>query len=582
MKLNKKKIILASILIFLLILGWWLVKLVWFKPTSINLFYERTLIGYALKDPQQMSKLGVLNSFGIKFFDDKLTDRSLEHELDLFRYSERELNILRSYDRSKQTKEQLISTDILDWFMENYGKGKEFMHYGFPVNNYLGVQKQLPEFMVNSHTIHGKKDAKNYIKRLSVFDTYFTQTIDSLKAQEQKGIIPPSYVISNTLTAMNNFISQSAEDNSLYTVFVDKLKGLKLDDDTKTRLTQDVKAEIENTVYPSYKRLINYYDGLLEKSKDYVGVYNLPEGEKYFRYMLRNYATLDITPEEAYNKLTSEVDKINSEIRRLGKKTITSENETGAISTLDDCQKVISDMYSKLPMLFGTLPKAKVQVQYYPDTGSTNSGFFQYNSSDMNGTKPATIFVPKDFASNNSYTMKWILYHEGVPGHHLQQALAREMKNIPNFRKIIGFSAFSEGWATYAQSIPWEYRITSDPNGEVEMLKTKLMHIGRAVIDIGVNYMRWTREDAIKYALENKICDEGSARFYSEYCTVYPGIECTYAIGYLKIIELRDEARAKLRNKFSIKDFHDAILEDGEMPLSLLEKKIKEYIDIKK
>jgi uncharacterized protein (DUF885 family) len=578
-KSHIKHWIIALVLVIFVALGFWCGKLMWFKPFSINHFYERVLIKYALDDPQQMSELGIFGSFGRHLYNSRLTDPSFEHSLKLYSLAEKEQKILKSYTRSKQTKAELLSTDILNWYLNNILEGKEYMYIGFPVNNYLGIQKQLPQYMINSHIIIDKKDAENYIKRIAGFGPYFDEVLKTLKLREAKKIIPPSYIITNTINDMQSFTDEPSTSNALYTSFEQKIGNLDLSKNTKETLCLKLKNEIESVVYPAYRKIITYYKELTPKSKDYVGIWNLPNGDDYYAYMIRNYTTLNITPKEVYERTEKEVKKLNEDIIKLNKKLAGADPVITAakpITSLKDCQAIVDNMFKKLPQIFGTLPKAKVEVQFTPDSGGSQSGIEQYNPSDINGIRPATIFIPREFLYSDSYTINWVLYHEGVPGHHLQFAINNELKNVPSFRKLLSFPAFSEGWATYAQHLPWEYGLLKeDPKTEIDMLKTKLVHAGRVMIDVGINYKHWTREQTIKFALDNNICDEAGANFYAEYCTAYPGNECSYEIGYLKILELRDKAISKLGNKFNIKEFHDAVLKNGSLPLTILENQVE-------
>lgn len=581
-KITVKRIIAGVLLAVLAVGGWWVSNIIWFKPTDINVFYQRALVRYAMMDPMQASQTGIFRSLGLDYFDGKLTDITNPAGLARYDFIKGELKILRSYERTKQSESQLLSTDILDWYLSDALEGREFMEFGFPLNQYLGVQKKLPEFMCNTHIINNKRDAENYIKRLSAFDTYFCQLIDNMKIQRDKGIIPSTNIINATINDMNSFIASSPENNVLYTSFVQKLENMHMDKVNRALLKDEVKSIVINVVYPTYQKLIDFYMELLPESKDYIGIGKLPRGKEYYSHLLRSITTTDMTPEEMLDMLNKEVSKLNGELEQL--KTVKAQvtPHSPPIKTLGECQEVIDNMEKHLPELFGKLPKAKVKVQFFPDTGGNNGGICQYNSSDLTGSVPATIYMTNIANIANPYTTKWILYHEGVPGHHLQKALSNEMKDLPSFRRVIGFAAFTEGWATYAQTLPWEYGMTTDKDSLREMIKTKLEHAGRAVIDISINYLGWTREQAIQYAVKNNICDMYGALSYTEYCTAYPGSETSYEIGYLKILQLKEKAMSELGDRFDIREFHDTVLKNGDIPLTMLEKQVLNYIVSKK
>lgn len=573
----RKKLSWLLIIITILFAGL-CVNVIWFKPFNINLLFDRTLIELALNDPQGMSRLGILDSTGLDYYNKDLSDPSINQQLKMYQIIEKELSVMKSYDRSKLSKEDLLSLDIAEWYLENALGGKDYVYDSFPVNQYLGVQKSLPEFMTNIHAINNKRDAENYIIRLSKFNNYFEQVIQTIKDDESHGVMPPNYIISSTLSDMKNFVQQDPASNVLYTSFKQKVDSLNISQKEKEQLLQNALEQIKVSVYPGYSKLISYYEEMLPKSKDYVGVWNLPNGDTYYAYQIKNNTTLDITPEEVYNISTEEVKKLNEQIKALEKKGEGKAVNDQSIKTLEDCQAIIDQINQNLPKIFGIVPKSKVEVEFAPDTGGGSYGLYQYNPSDMSGSRQATIYIPKEDLPSNAYGMKWILYHEGIPGHHLQFSIAREQKSIPWFRKAVTFTPYTEGWATYAQYLPWEYNLTSDEGSEIQILKTKLYHIGRMAIDVGVNYKHWTREEAAQYAVDNNIGSWETGVEIAEFSTAYPGMQCAYGIGDLKIVELRNLAQSKLGNKFDIKAFHDTILKNGQMPLELLEKQVEELI----
>ena len=222
-------VLIIAALSFLIVIGlWWLIKLIWFKPLNINHFYERSMLQLVLKDPEILTMIGVLERFGLNFHNDDLTDESDAYFQKLIAMIGRNLEILRSYPHEVQSPEQQLSTDILDWYLESQILQFEFMYHNYPINQFFGEQNEVPNFMITLHRIGNKRDARNYIKRLSKFGTKFDQILDGLKIREGKGVIPPKFVIERVLIEMRNFIDGDAQDNVLYTVFRDKVEQLNL------------------------------------------------------------------------------------------------------------------------------------------------------------------------------------------------------------------------------------------------------------------------------------------------------------------------------------------------------------------
>lgn len=576
---TQKKIRLKFIIpaVVLLLAGYVAVRLVWLKPFTINLLYERALLKYALTDPQTMTSVGLLDKLGLDYYNKQLSDpsfKALNKTMDMVSH---ELDVLRSFDRSSQTPRQLLSTDILDWYLVNTLDSRQFMYNGFPVNQFLGAQKALPKFMVNSHIILSEGDAKDYIQRLNQFPSYFDGLIESLKTREANGYLPPLFIVSGVLRDIEGFVEPPAERNSLYTAFETKVTSLKLSANKADKLLADAEKAIGDSVYPSYQKLYAYFQELLAKAQDYVGVWSQPNGDAYYAYCVKNSTSLDIPVEELYTMIDEDVKRIRNELKSLQEKGLANE-PVKPIQSLENCQKAVDEMYDNLPELFNHIPDSKVVVQFAITNTTADAGIVQYMGSDLNNSVSSTINIPATFLSNDTYSAKWVLYHEGYPGHHLQLSIARELKNLPTFRRMIPFDGFVEGWGTYAQELPYQYGLATDPNWQEGILKTRLLHMGRALMDIGINYKRWSREEAIQFALENNICDRQSANFLVDYCTAVPGSELSYAVGCLKIEGLKEYAQGQLGDRFDIREFHDEVLKNGSVPLDILDQVIKAYV----
>jgi uncharacterized protein (DUF885 family) len=574
---GKLKPILLSVLVFTMLIVWFLSKLIWFKPLTINLFYERAMIKFALMDPQTMTQIGLLDKYRLDYYNDDLTDPSIETTVKMFNIAKNELKVLSSYKRSKQTESQLMSTDILTWYLEDTSERKTFIYNDFPVNQYIGIQKSMIQFMCNSHNIRNKRDANNYIKRLKKLDNYFERLVSSLMAREEKGIIPPKSSITEVLEEMKTFVRTRPKHNILYTNFKDKLNNLELSQKEKEELLRKAEVAISGEVYDGYNKLIAYYEELLPKSTEYIGVHNIPMGKEYYEFLVKSSTTLNITPEELFTQLEGEVNEFKDQLMELLKNPKSPPRSN--INSLEDCQKIVDEMEDFLPQIVTKIPKGEVQIVF---SAVNTNGVYQYFPGDINGINPSIISVPRSFVNDSLYNIKWILYHEGVPGHHLQLSIAREMKRVPTFRKVIPFTSYVEGWATYAQHLPWELGLVESDGMEIDIIKNELFHMGRAIIDIGINYKGWSKEEAVEYALKNNITTEGGALGLASFYTIYPTMGLPYAVGCLKIRQLRDYAESQLMESFDIREFHDVVLENGAVPLDILDREVKKYVASKR
>lgn len=600
-----KKIVLYLLLLVLTVFGVFIINLIWFKPFSINHFYERIFIEYAMEDPEILSQLRILEGMGINFHNDDLTDISDAR----FQRVKKKLNdnysTLLDYDREKLSKEQQLSYDILKWFLDDAVRREQFMYHDYIITQLQGVHMDLPDFMVNVHQVNTKKDAENYIARLSKFDTKFEQLLEQLTLREEREIIPPRFAVEKALKQTQDFIKDSAQKNILYTAFKEKTDTLKeLSAEDKTALQQKVLDEVNKTVYPAYRKLEKYLAQLAEKATGVDGVWKLPDGDKWYAFQLRSNTTTDMTPEEVYQLGVSEVGRIEKEMRTI----LTSigvpdtgsvgsilthfakdslflypENATGKEQCLKDYQTIIDEIDNNMGDIFDIRPKMGVKVEAVPEFKQLGAPGAYYNPPAMDGTRPGIFYANmRSMAEIPKYGMRTLSYHEAIPGHHFQIAIQQELTGVPTFRKVLPFTAYAEGWALYAERLAWEYGFQKDPYSDLGRLQAEIFRAVRLVVDVGIHHKRWTREQAIDYMIEKTGMPEGDVVAEIERYIVWPGQACAYKVGQLKILQLRDYARKELGDKFNIKEFHNVVLMNGSMPLSILEELVKQYVKEKK
>lgn len=586
--------------LLLSLMGWWGGKAIWGKPLNINYFYTRAMLSFVLDGPELLSQLGVLDNTLLDFHSDDLTDASPEHDRKMLRKIKRNLEILNRYDRERQTEDQLLSTDILAWFLNDIAEQERFLYYDYPLNQMFGVQSQLPSFMDNAHQIKNRKSARNYISRLSKFDTKFDQVLEGLRLREEMGIIPPRFVIEKVLAEMRAFVDQPPRENILYTSFVEKMeKAERFKERDEAAVSTQVAQEIERTVYPAYGTLINYYEGLLEKATDDDGVWKLPDGDAFYASQLRSLTTTDYTPEEVHRIGLREVEKIQGRmlvnLDSLGyrgktvaehmldladeERFLYADTDEDRQQILEDFRAILNEIDANLNPVFDVRPQASVEVRRVPEFKEKTSAGAYYNPPSLDGSRPGRFYVnQRDVKEIPKFTMRSLAYHEGIPGHHFQIALAMEQKDLPIHRRLLPFTAFVEGWALYAERLAWEYGFQDDPYDNLGRLQAELFRAVRLVVDTGLHYKRWTREQAITYMLENTGFPEGDVVAEVERYIVMPGQACAYKIGMFKMLELREKARQALGDRFDIREFHNVLLTSGAMPLGILERVVDGYI----
>ena len=452
--------------------------------------------------------------------------------------------------------------------------------------------------MITLHQIGKKRDARNYIKRLSKFGTKFDQILDGLKIREGKDIIPPKFVIERVLIEMRNFIDGDVKDNILYSVFRDKVGQLNITDAGKETLLQAAEREVQQTVIPTYRRVIDYFEYLETIATTDDGVWKLPNGAAYYARQLQSHTTTKLSPEEVHEIGLREVDRIEAEMREIlnnvgltGKSIVQHmkdlsqdprflypNTDEGREQALEDYRSIIAHIDQNLDEIFDIRPSAGVEVERMPSFREETAPGAYYMIPSLDGKRPGVFFVNlRDMSEVQKYGMRTLAYHEAIPGHHFQLALAHEFKG-PMFRRVIPFTAYAEGWALYAEKVAREFGFFDDPYSELGYLESELFRAVRLVVDTGIHQKRWTREQAIAYMEEHLGQPTETTITEVERYIVIPGQACAYKIGELKIMELREKAQVALGDKFDIKTFHNVLLQNGGMPLAILENQVDSYI----
>lgn len=606
-----------TVLLLLLIGIFWIINLIWFRPFNIKHFYDKVFVELALDSPELTTSMGIPILYDRS--KDELDDISDDKQWESFNKMKDDYETLMSYDFESQSEENKLNTKILGFYLEGLREGEAFFYHGYPVNQMGGIQNGLPSLMENSHKLRNESDAEAYISRLSKFDIKFNQLIENLIISENKGIIPPKFVIDRVLDEMNGFIGiknestdtdqdsnknlSSVQSNILFINFELKIDKLdKLSQEQKNTYKKQVEKEIETTVYGAYKKLIHYFEQLKEKATTDDGVWKLPDGEAYYRYQLKQRTTTNLDPEEVHQIGLSEVARIKNEmqsilltegyadstktlgvsIQKLNKEDrfLFPNNDKGRQMILDEYNHILAEISAGLDDAFDVRPKAGLEVKRVPEFKEGGSASAYYNGPAMDGSRGGTFYANlRNVHETVKFGMKTLAYHEGVPGHHFQIAIQSELEGVPIFRTIGLFTAYIEGWALYSEQLAWELGFyKNDPFGNLGRLQAEMFRAVRLVVDTGIHYKKWTREEAIDYMVTNTGMTTTEVTTEIERYIVWPGQACAYKIGMLKILELRERAKKKLGNQFDLKEFHNVVLKNGAVPLDILEDLIDDYI----
>lgn len=608
-----------TILILLLIGIFWLINLIWFRPFNIKHFYDKVFVELAIDSPELTTSMGIPVLYDRS--KDELDDISDAKQWESFNKMKDDYETLMSYDFESQSEENKLNTKILAFYLKGLKDGEPFFYHGYPVNQMGGIQNGLPSLMESAHKLRNKSDAEAYISRLSKFDTKFEQLIENLKIAENKGIIPPKFVIKRVVDEMKGFIGTRMEtedssmvsdaimspvkSNILYTNFELKIDKLdKLSPEQKTKYKKQVEEEIGKTVFVAYQNLIDYFEQLDEKATTDDGVWKLPNGEAYYRYQLKQSTTTDLDPEEVHQIGLSEVARIKSEmkdilltegyadttktlgaiIQELNKEErfLFPNTDEGRQMVLDEYDRILFEISAGLDNAFDVRPKAGLEVKRVPEFKEDGSAGAYYNRPAIDGSRGGTFYANlRNVHESVKFGMKTLAYHEGIPGHHFQIAIQSELEGVPIFRTIGLFTAYVEGWALYSEQLAWELGFyKNDPFGNLGRLQAEMFRAVRLVVDTGIHYKKWTREEAIDYMVSNTGMTTTEVTTEIERYIVWPGQACAYKIGMMKILELRERAKNKLGNQFELKEFHNVVLKNGAVPLDILDEIVEDYISV--
>ncbi|MEQ8926612.1 MAG: DUF885 domain-containing protein [Fulvivirga sp.] len=593
----------------------WVVNLIWFKPFNIRHYYDRIFVEFVIDDPEMTTQLGI--PILSEMHKDELTDVSDAKNREDFEQLKANYETLLSYDFESQSEDNKLNTKILSWFLGKQVEGESFFYYDYPVNQMFGVQSNLPSMMESSHKLEDESDVEAYIARLSKFDTKFDQVIENLRIREEKGIIPPKFIVAKVLNEMRGFTGAKVDSainlevtdtdpvkrNILYTNLeskIDKIEGLS--DEQKEQYKAQASEEIRTTVFGAYGNLISYFEALDAKANTNAGVWKFPNGDAYYQYQLEQNTTTKYTPEQVHQIGLSEVARIKKEmldilenegyadstktigeiIQALNKEDrfLYPNNDEGRKQVIARYNEILYDISNNLDDAFDVRPKAPLEVKRVPEFKEEGSPGAYYERPPMDGSKGGIFYANlRDVSETVKFGMKTLAYHEGVPGHHFQIAIQSELEDVPIFRTFGLFTAFIEGWALYSEQLAWELGFyENDPFGNLGRLQGEMMRAVRLVVDTGLHYKKWTREEAIDYMVANTGMTTTEVTTEIERYIVMPGQACAYKIGMMKILELREKAKKEMGDKFDLKQFHNVVLKNGAVPLDILEELIDEYI----
>ena len=573
------------------------------KPISLDHYLGKEVISGMLDSPEAMTYLGIIDQFNfITKHQSKLSVYGLEDQAEDLADMKKSRAMLERYDDSKLTKQQRISKNVALFDLDNKIKQEEeFPFHDYPLNQIGGIHLNMVQFMTDVHPIRSKNEARAYIDRLNMLDDVFGSTIESLNAQRDAGIFPPRFVFDHVIRQLNELIN--ADQNPIRDVFERKINEPELgfSDKFKAELINDLNLAMEESVNPSFQLLLDFMIETLPMADPNDGVWSLPNGDEFYALRLKVYTTTDYSAEDIHNIGLSEVDRISKRMQDILSELGYGDNlnvgemmnqlnedpqflyaDTPDRKTIviKDYSDIVEETWMAAADSFHRMPASKVEVRAVPEYSEQNEAGGYYMSPALDGSRPGVFYANLyDIKQTPTYSMRALAFHEAIPGHHLQNALNLENEDLTLYRRFGYYtSAFGEGWALYSERLSVELGMAKTLFDELGVLQSELFRSVRLVVDTGLHYKRWTREEAMDYMKKTTGMSDAEVVSEIERYIVWPGQACSYKVGMIKILDLRERAKDQMGDSFDIRDFHSAVLDHGEPPLFIVEELVDEMI----
>jgi len=602
---------------FLKILGWTALvlllvgsyagyRIVWGHPFSINQLANRQALFFLLRNPETFTMIGAVDGTPLDRHSGKLAEVGPAKRAEDQAFLEQALADIREFDRARLTGQDRITYDIL---LDFYGAQAQYAQFDwlsseglYPISPMFGTQVQLASFMQTTHVVKNEKTARNYVARLQAMGPKLDALTAEMQRQSAAGVVLPPALLEKSLVVIGDTVAPPPEESPLVTTFVERMaKAKDLDPKLQAQLRTEAVAAVKTSVYPAYERMKAALIAERPKAEGTAdGVGRLPDGAAYYQSMLRQFTTTDYTPEQVHALGLAEVARIDAEMDALldsqgltdgtvaermaalatDPRFLLPNTDEGRAALLAKYNAILDDMNARMPEYFRTVPPGKLAVERVPVSAEKGSARAYYSPAAMDGSRAGTFYANlRDTSETPTWGMKTLAYHEGIPGHHFQIATAHELKGLPLIRQQPIYSAYSEGWALYAERLAAEIGLyQDDPFGDLGRLQAEMFRAVRLVVDTGIHAKGWSREQAIDYMVQTTGMNAEEVVSEVERYMALPGQACAYKVGQLKLLELRDRARAALGEKFDLKAFHTVVLENGAVPLTVLERLVDEWV----
>ncbi len=524
-------------------------------------------------------------------YNDRWSDLSLAHAAAENKATADFLKRFEAIDTSGFSDTDRLNQQLMVRRLKDRLKAYDLKLHEMPLEQMSGIHLELAGF-VSSIPFNNTKEYEDYLARLKAVPKGFDQVIDVARQGMRDKMMPPRYLLEKVVTQIASIEKPAGMDS----VFAEPLKHFpaSVSAADQKRLHDAILAAIDQDVRPAYRKLGEFV------AKDYAphgrsqpGIWDLPNGDAIYRYDVEQMTTTKESPEKIHELGLAEVKRIEGEMTKIAKsqgfadlasfraslKTNPKTHATSREDILKRYRGYLAQMQPELPKLFGLLPKTKVVVVPVEAFREKEAPTAEYHQGTPDGSRPGQIFVNTgDFANRSVLSIESTAYHEGVPGHHLQISIAQTLPALPPFRQQAGYTAYIEGWALYSEQLGKDIGFYQDPLSDYGRLSDELLRADRLVLDTGVHYKHWTRQQMVDFFHAHSSEDEPDVQAETDRYVTWPGQALAYKMGELKILELRTRAKRELGSRFDIRAFHDEILDGGALPLDVLEARTDAWI----
>jgi uncharacterized protein (DUF885 family) len=554
------------------------------NPSLVE-YLNRVAVDLVRQSPEAITTRGLSERLGVR--NDTLDSLVLDTTGTSYGPIERALERIGSSDLALETERDRRAIEIFAWWLRDAVAARPFQRNACLVSTYMtSTPQHLVWFMTSIHPLKTRADAEDYLARLSQIPARFDELLARLLDSESIDALPPRFLLKKAADEIAAIGGTPAEEATLYMTFANAVRAMSdVELDAQETLLVEARRLLVEVVQPAFVELASSVRAMAARATDDAGVWKQSNGEAYYAYLLKTYTTTDLTADEIYDLGLKEIERIRAETRAaaasagfdptlsladLFAQLRAASGEVSGHELLATCRALIEDATTMARPDFAQWPRQSLVVE-----AGNSTAYFLEGAED--GSRPAVFYAPIEQV-RPAYSLRSLVYHETVPGHFLQAATAQEA-DLPEFLGGVASSAFSEGWAMYAERLAWElgaYR--NDLYGNLGRLQEELFRAARLVVDTGIHARRWTTEQAVNYLMETTGLAEDTVRDEVERYIVTPGQAVAYTVGLVKILELRDRARQALGPAFDLARFHAAVLAYGSVPLPILEELVDRFI----